>query len=241
MNPRQRRGVIYLIFSAILGIGLFIAITSYVSSVNASVAPLVTVYQAQNPIAAYAVISSDDLTSVDVPEKFVAESALRNPDDIVGRRAAFNIAVGTYLGSDMLRPPSTLADAEREVALSVDATTGIAGRVAPGDRVDVIAVFETGEDIATSQAIARSVRVVSVGGIETRPAQTSQNEIREQTVVPVTLALSADQTFDVALADAVATTVRLIGLPDGIENQDRQGESVGTNIFDLQNRAGVGR
>lgn len=236
MNPRQRTGVLLMIGSALLAIVLFFVVSNYVSGVNSKVAPMVTAYSVADGIDAYQVIQSDDVEEVEIPRRYLPAAAVTNIDDIVGRRAAFNIAQGTYIGSDMLRPNSSLGDNEREVALTVDAKTGIAGRVAPGDFVDVIAVLQPEEGPASSQAVARSVRVVSVGGVEVRTEQPSRNELQEREVIPVTLALTPEQTYAVTLADATAVTVRLIGLPDGLESDNRGGEPTGTNTAILQSQ-----
>lgn len=237
MNPRQRTGILMMIGAAVLAIVLFFVISNYVSGVNSKVAPVVTAYAVTEGVDAYAVIGAEDVEEVELPRRYLPDAAVTQLEDIIGRRAAFNIAAGTYVGSDMLRPNSSLGDNEREVALTVDATTGIAGRVAPGDFVDVIAVFQGVDDgPASSQAVARSVRIVSVGGVEVRTEQPSRNELQERSVIPVTLALTPDQTYAVALADATAISVRLIGLPDGIETGNRGGEPTGTNTSILQSQ-----
>ena len=41
----------------------------------------------------------------------------------------------------MLVPPPQLQEGQREEAILVDASTGVAGRVRPGDLVDVIASY----------------------------------------------------------------------------------------------------
>jgi len=223
VNPRQRRGAILMILSAFAALVLFVTVTRYVSSVNSQIAPTVTVFKASKDIQAYAIIKPSEVTSVKIPRRFASQKTLQDKEHLVGRRISFNIASGTYFGSDMLLPPSSLNENEREIAMTVDAKTGIAGRVKSGDFVDVYAVFgEAG--FGSSRVLVRSVRVVSVGGIETTSEKTSKNELQESQVLPVTLALEPDDALKVTYADAFATTVRLVGLPHGIQNQNRDRE-----------------
>ena len=223
MNPRQRRGAILMVLAAFAALALLVTVTQYVSSVNSQVAPTVTVFQAAKDLSAYGTIRADELKAVKVPSRYVSDQTIQDKEQLVGRRIGFNIASGTYFGSDMLLPPSSLNENEREIALTVDAKTGIAGRIKSGDFVDVYAVFgEAGQ--GSSQVLVRSVRVVSVGGIETASEKTSKNELQQSQVLPVTLALEPNDALKVIYADAFAATVRLVGLPQGIQNQNRDSE-----------------
>lgn len=223
MNPRQRRGVLLLLLSGLGALVLFGVVTSYVSGVNAQVAPLVTVYAARDAIPAYTQLSEQDVEAVEVPERWVPDTGVRDVADLVGRRVAYSMQPGTWVGTDALLPPSAIRDDEREIAIQVDAVTGLAGRVEPGDLVDVYAVFGDAED-GVSRTLVRNVRVVSVGGQQTRREPDQQGALAEQSVVPVTLALAPQEALSVTYADAFAVSVRLVGLPPGIEQQDRRGE-----------------
>jgi len=224
VNPRQRRGVLLLLLSGLGAIGLFALTTNYVSGVNAQVAPLVTVYAAAQDLPAYTQLTEDAVEPVQVPERWAPRSTVREVADLVGRRVAYGVQEGTWIGSDALLAPSAIGDDEREIAIQVDAVTGIAGRVSPGDLVDVYAIFGTAED-GVSRNLVRNVRVISVGGLQTRPSTDGQGALADREVVPVTLALDPKEALSVTYADAFAVSVRLVGLPPGIENQDRADES----------------
>lgn len=47
MNPRQRRGLIYLLIAVVVAIATFLTVTRYVASVNSQVGSRVTVYRAK--------------------------------------------------------------------------------------------------------------------------------------------------------------------------------------------------
>jgi len=223
LNPRQRRGVMLMVAAALAAIVLFFVAVNYVGGVNSQVAPKTTVYRATSEIAAYSVIKEDQLEAVEVPKRWTSPEAAEGIDDLVGRRVSYNIAEGTYLGNDMLLPVSALNENEREIALTVDSKTGIAGRVRSGDFVDVYAVFD-GESGGSSQVLVRNVRVVSVSGSESRSETTNRDEITQREVTPVTLALEPDDALAVTYADAFALTVRLVGLPPDIGEEDRSRE-----------------
>lgn len=233
MNPRQRRGVIFMLLAGLSALVLFFVAVSYIGSVNAKIAPTTTVYQAAKEIPAFSVLSEDDLAAVEVPEKWTSPQAIKDSRALVGQRVSFNLAEGTYLGSDMLLPPSSLNPDEREIALTVDAKTGIAGRLRTGDVVDVYALF--GDDLTNciSKVLARGVRVVSVRGVETRTKTSSRNELQEQTVIPVTLALQPTAAQLVTVADGFAKSLRLVGLPPESRTGNRTAERESLSCKDL--------
>lgn len=224
MNPRQRRGVILMLLAGLCAIALFFVSVSWVSSVNATVRPLVETFRATGEIPAYSVIDADDIETVSVPEKWVSTRAVRDADSLIGQRVAFNIGEGTYLSDDMLLPRSSLNENEREIALTVDAKTGIAGRVQTGDFVDVYAVFADPQSgTGSSRVLVRNVRVVSVRGVETQTSS-SEDSFSESQVIPVTLALEPGAALAVTYADTFAASVRLVGLPPGVSTKNRGDE-----------------
>lgn len=222
-----------MLLAGLAAVVLFFVAVNYVSSVNAKVSPTTTIYRTSGEIPAYSVIEEGDLEAVEVPEKWTAPQATTQISTVVGRRAAFNVAPGTYVGDDMLLPPSSLNANEREIALTVDAKTGIAGRVRSGDFVDVYAVFGEDAGTGTSRVLVRGIRVVSVRGVETRSEATSDDQLEEKQVIPVTLALKPEDALSVTYADAFATDLRLVGLPPEATGTNREDERDEVNAGDL--------
>lgn len=232
MNPRQRRGILLMLTAGLLAIAVFIGVNAYVQQVNSQVGPLVTVYQATEDLNAFSELTADLVEAVQVPVRYADEASRISVQDLEGRTIAVPLSAGSRITMDVLVPPSDLNPNEREVAINVDAVTGIAGRVRPGDRVDVYAVFSDVPGLVDqSRILVRNVRVVSVGG-------TQQVEQRDtgalQNVVPVTMALVPADALAVTYASSFAVEVRLVGLPAGT-TQDREGEM---NQFDAERLGG---
>jgi pilus assembly protein CpaB len=110
--------------------------------------------------------------------------------------------------------------------------TGLAGRIRPGDQVDVYVVFAEVPGLPKqARILVQNVRVVSVAG-----QQQVQSPDREslQNVIPVTLALRPDAALSVTYASSFAQQVRLVGLPPGVA-QDRSKEK---KTFDARQLGG---
>ncbi|MGF1661182.1 MAG: Flp pilus assembly protein CpaB [Kineosporiaceae bacterium] len=224
MNSRQRRGIVLIILGAVVAALVFVVVTIYVRNVSSQVGPMTTVYAARDVIDPYTPLGPDNLQPVELPQRWSAPSARVDLASLEGRRVGFQLEAGTVVTSDMLIPPSDLNPSEREIAINVDAVTGVAGRVRPGDRVDVFAIFSDVPGLPRqAQVLVRDVRVVSVGGTQTVVEEDEADGLTRQQSIPVTLALEPDDSLAVTYASAFAEEVRLVALPTD-RGVDRGGE-----------------
>jgi pilus assembly protein CpaB len=221
-----------MVLSALAAVLVFVGVSTYVASVNSKVGPMVTTYQMTKDVPAFTTLSAENTEPVQVPQRWTADNTVLKSADIDGRVTATPMAAGATISSDSLVPPSDLNPDEREVAVNVDAVTGLAGRVRPGDRVDMYAVFTDVPGLPKEVVLlVENVRVISVAGqlqVQTPDAKSLQN------VIPVTLALTSDEALSVTYASQIAAQVRLVGLPPGVA-QDRSKEK---KTFDARSLGG---
>lgn len=218
MNPRQRRAILLIALSAIGLIGVFVLVAGYVSDVRAEVDPKVQVLALVKPAQENDAISDDMVGLVTMPERWAPRNALRDRGQLVGLVAASNLQPGSILQEGMLESPPELEAGQREIAIQVDAETGVAGKVGPGAIVDIVGTF--GGDETTppeSTVVVPGARIIDVGtprlkggrGVQQQP-QTDPSQ-----VVPVTFALTPLQALEVTYAESFAQEVRLALLPPG--------------------------
>lgn len=221
--------------ATLIAVGVFFTVAGYVANVNQQVGARVTVYRAATTIEPFQALSEGNLEAVRVPDRWTSPTAKLRINDLTGRKVSFRLAEGTTLTSDMLVPPSELSPTERELAINVSAVTGLAGRARPGDEVDIFAVFGDVPGVAKQvRVLVQDARIVSVGGQQTvREQEQDASAGGQRDVVPVTLALEANEALAVTFASAFAEEVRLVGLPTG-DTLDRSGE---LGVFDA---SGVG-
>jgi pilus assembly protein CpaB len=234
VNPRQRRGLLFMLLAVVIGAGVFVSVTRYVADVGSQVGSQTTVFRASATIDPYVPLSAQNLEPVQVPQRWTAPSSRLQLRQIEGRRVGFRIEPGTVITSDMLIPPSDLSPTEREIAVNVNAVTGVGGRVRPGDSVDIYAVFADVPGLTKQvRVLVRNVRVVSIGGKQNLSTSDTQG-IKDQQVVPVTLALEPNDALSVTYANAFAKEVRLVGLPTDVgASRSREG-----NTFDAKQLGG---
>ncbi|MFC7624046.1 Flp pilus assembly protein CpaB [Microlunatus sp. GCM10028923] len=221
MNPRQRRGLLLMILSVAVAVLVFVGVSNYLTEVNKQVGPMVTIYQVKQDLPAFSTLSAENIEPVEVPAKWAADNTVLKVQDIDGRVTAVPLSAGAAVSTDLLVPASNLNPDEREIAVNVDAVTGLAGRIRPGDLVDVYVVFSSVPGLPKqARILVQNVRVVSVAGQQ--QVQTPDREAL-QTVIPVTLALRTESALAVTYANSFAQEVRLVGLPPGVA-QDRSKE-----------------
>ena len=217
MNPRQRRGVLFLAFAVIGAVAVFFSVVGYVNDVESQVGNRVTAYVVDAEVDAYQPLDTDDLEEIEVPERWLPEGAVRSLDELIGNVTAARLSKGTLLQtSNLVRQPG-LEPGQREIAILVDAETGVAGKVAPGDYVDVWAPFDesiTGAG-ARTKLIAQRLLVIDVGLKVSREKARSNGAISESQAVPVTFATERSQIQALSFAESFAIETRLALRPPG--------------------------
>jgi pilus assembly protein CpaB len=236
MNPRQRRAVLLLALAVAGLLGVFVLVANYVSDVETQVGDKIVVLELTRPAKANEAISDDMVTEKTVPKRWAPAAALHDRTQLVGYVAAADIQARSVLQDGMLVTPPEIGEGEREVAILVDAATGVAGKIQPGGQVDVIASYgavsadpDNGikAEPARSIVIVPAAKVIAVGTPRDKPANNAQDAQQNPgTVVPVTFALSKKQELRVAHAQVFAADVRLALLRPGDQGQRTLGETI---------------
>jgi pilus assembly protein CpaB len=231
MNPRQRRGVLMLAIAGLGLIGVFVLVAGYVSDVNSQIEPKIRVLALTQDARAFEGIDDGMVETIEMPRKFAPRNAIRDPGQLVGVVPASPLPEDTVLQEGMLISPPELEGGQREIAIMVDAETGVAGKIGQGALVDIIATFagDTQEGLrAESRVVVPKARVVEVGqvrpGGEPVPGQEGAQELTAQ--IPVTFALSPKQVLNVTFAESNASEVRLALRRPGDLTPLRKGEKV---------------
>lgn len=213
MNPRQRQGLLLVMIAAVGLLGVFLLIANYVSTVSKQVGPKVNVLVLDATLAPYQQLTSNMLQEVSVPAKWAPHDAITDPGQVSGLVSGISLPAGTELQSGMLEQPPALQPGQREIAILVDAETGVAGTISPGSLVDVIATFQGGSSRAQSSArvVVPSAKILNVGAptVSAGSGSGSSQGLSQNQVVPVTLALTPAQVLQVSYAESFAQKVRL--------------------------------
>ncbi|MEV8017847.1 Flp pilus assembly protein CpaB [Streptomyces sp. NPDC086554] len=214
MNSRQRRGVILLVLSVLAAFGAFAGVLSVIRDVNSKVGPEVAAYKLKGDIAPYKELSADQFEKVEMPERWLSDNAVTDLRQIRGKIAVTELRKGSLLQSDMIVKRPELSPGQQEIAILIDAETGVAGKITPGSTVNIYATFkaETDNGKDQSKVIVESAKVIDVGKLTALDPDRDDDRSSRRTqteAVPITFALDTANAQRVAYAESFATHVRL--------------------------------
>ncbi|MYS10283.1 Flp pilus assembly protein CpaB [Streptomyces sp. SID6041] len=210
MNSRQRRGVILLLLSVLCAIGAFAGVLAVISDVNSKVGPETTAYRIKENVAPYTPLKANQFEKISMPERWLSETAVTDLRQIEGRIAVTQLRAGSLLQSDMIVEQPELQPGQQEIAIMIDAATGVAGKITAGATVNIYATFagDKKDEPAQSRMIVAGARVLDVGKL-TPIRDRSQGSARANEAVPISFALSTLDAQRVAYAESFAEHVRL--------------------------------
>lgn len=210
MNSRQRRGVILLLVSVLCAIGAFAGVLAVIDDVDSKVGPETTAYELKSDIPAYQALDADQFRQVSMPKRWLPRTAVTNLGDITGKIAVNPLRQGSLLQADMMADRPALRPGQQEIAIMIDASTGVAGKITPGASVNIYATFpaEGSGGQPRSKVIVSNAKVIDVGKLTAlQPRQGDSAQGRE--AVPITFALETLDAQRVAYAESFASHVRL--------------------------------
>jgi pilus assembly protein CpaB len=232
MNPRQRRGLLLLVLSGLGLLAVFVLVASYVSDVRTEVDPKIKLLAVTKPVKAYESIPDDAVTEITMPRRWAPRTALRDRSELVGYVAGTDLQRDSLLQKDMLVAPPDLGPGQREVAILVDAETGVAGKIGPDSVVDIVGTFAGDAERGIqprSLVVVPAARIIGVGQTQLKGGRGVQAaEADPQEVVPVTFALTPKQQLMVTHAESFAQEVRLALRRPGDITQLKKGEKLYT-------------
>ncbi|MGW2328811.1 Flp pilus assembly protein CpaB [Streptomyces sp. NPDC001700] len=210
MNSRQRRGVILLVLSVLCAGGAFAGVLSVVNDVESKVGPETTAYKLKSDIKPYEALEPGAFEAVSMPERWVPDAAITDLDEVRGKIAVTELTRGSLLQKGMIVDRPALKSGQQEIAIMVDAATGVAGKITPGSKVNVYATFEgkTQGETPVSRLIVQAADVIDVGELKALQPD-EDDERRVDQAVPITFALDTKDAQRVAYAESFASHVRL--------------------------------
>ncbi|PVC89301.1 Flp pilus assembly protein CpaB [Streptomyces sp. CS090A] len=229
MNSRQRRGVILLLLSVLCAFGAFAGVLSVISDVNSKVGPEVTAYQLKSDVAPYTALNSGQFEKIAMPKRWLSENAVTDLREVEGKIAVTQLRGGSLLQSDMMVRKPELRAGEQEIAIMIDAATGVAGKITPGATVNIYATFageqqQENTEPAQSKVIVSNAKVLEVGKLTALNPSGDDRRTQMTEAVPITFALNTLDTQRIAYAESFAEHVRLALVAPGSDGTIRPGD-----------------
>lgn len=187
--------------------------------------PKTNVVVAAADIAANTVVTADMLQYAAVPNEAVLTGAVTDMTSAVGKITDTEILAGEQVLTrklvDAVKEQTggslsyAVADGMRAAAVAVDATSGVAGLIKPGNRVDVVVIYqaETAADAAgqsktqtAAQLLLQNIAVLAVDKVTDKAGSADM-------YATITLEVTPEQALDLNVARNVGSLSLLLRSP----------------------------
>jgi pilus assembly protein CpaB len=211
MNPRQRRGLFLMILASLGVVMVVISVSGYVAQERASLGKLrdtLPVYQLATNVGARQPVAENQLRQVQMPREMVTDAFVRNLAELNQRMSVTDLPAGAYLQRGMLMDRPTVRPGQRAIAIMVDAETGVAGKVRPGDVVDVFATYQIQVGDGQQSCAERVIANALVLDVASQRSESGGSAAPEQ-VIPITFVLDGRQSINLTLNESFSTKIRV--------------------------------
>lgn len=200
-----------------------ISVSGYVAKERATLGPLrdtLPVYQVATNVGARQPIAEGQLRQVQLPRQFVTDAFIRNLAELKQRMTVTDLPAGAYLQRGMLMDRPTVRPGQRAIAIMVDAETGVAGKVRPGDVVDLYATYEVQTKSRQRKCAERVIANALVLDV-TQQANAGGSRARATKEIPITFVLDGRQSINLTLNETFSTKIRVALVGDERPNNLR--------------------
>jgi pilus assembly protein CpaB len=174
------------------------------------------------------IIAQEALEERDVEQSKAPVDAFNSSNAVVGQIAAYPIPAGTIVSNHAIKPMAVqtgfegkIKEGMRAITFGVDTNSGVAGFIAPGSHVDVVAITGTAADTKAAPVMS-DVEVVAVGTTyQKAPGSTTANPAGSVTVsatpedaVKLIRAVSAAKLYLTLRNDKDHTPVAVVDVKD---------------------------
>lgn len=165
--------------------------------------PKISVVESSVDIKAGTEITAEMVVMAELPQDAVTPNSVTEISAAVGKIANSDIYTGQQIISPQLAEPGVstnelsyiIEQGRKAATISVDAVSSVAGLVEPGNKVDVIVVYD---ETAESAVVLENISVLSVGKRMKSGSSASPEDVYET----ITLSLTANETLKLRQAEA---------------------------------------
>lgn len=148
-------------------------------------------------------ITQEMVKLVELPQEAVGPGALTEVSQAVGKIATSDIFIGQQIVEPQLAEPGAstkelsymIEQGKKAVAIKVDEVSSVAGLIEPGNKVDVVVVYE---ESGESEVVLSNITVLSTGKRMTPGKSATVEDVYET----VSLSLNATETLKLRKAEA---------------------------------------
>ncbi|WP_077327819.1 Flp pilus assembly protein CpaB [Virgibacillus siamensis] len=162
MLESKRKAIIFFLIALVLALVSGFLVLKKVQALNSNLGTIVTIYVAKDDISSRSVITPDDITTDEIPKKYLRDEHITNPDTLVGKVAVVPVDKGDIITKNILKEASTVTEAgNRLITLIKSEKVFFDEELIALDRVDII-VSHSFEEKPVTEVFMKDVKVARV-------------------------------------------------------------------------------
>jgi Flp pilus assembly protein CpaB len=158
----KRRAIIFFVIAILLAALSGYFILQKVKELNADLGTMVNVYVSNKEIHSRALITPDDITTTEIPAKYLRKEYITDIDEFVNSVSVVPLSEGQIITRNMLKTASTVTEEDHRLITILQAENTFFDEVLYDmDRVDIVVSHEVnGEDV--TEVFMTDLKVVRV-------------------------------------------------------------------------------
>ncbi|WP_174614167.1 Flp pilus assembly protein CpaB [Virgibacillus ihumii] len=177
MLESKRKAIIFFLIALVLALISGFLVLKKVQALNTNLGTIVTIYVAKDDISSRSVITPEDITTDEIPKKYLREEHITNIDTLVGKVAVVPLSPGDIITKNILKQASTVTAADnRLITLIKSEKVFFDDELIALDRVDII-VSHSFEEEPVTEVFMKDVKVARVAKNKSGEFQGVQLEV----------------------------------------------------------------
>ncbi|MUV39182.1 hypothetical protein JNUCC1_03055 [Lentibacillus sp. JNUCC-1] len=166
MLESKRRAIIFFIIAILLAATSGYLVLKKVQTLNADLGTMVNVYVAGKDVSSRAVITPDDITTEEMPKKYVRDEYIQDPEDFKNKVSVVPLSEGNIITKSILKEASSVTEANnRLISIPKSDPVFFDERLTALDRVDIIVSHEVEGEMKT-EVFMKDVKVATITKID---------------------------------------------------------------------------
>lgn len=208
--------ILALLSAIVTALLLFVFLSSLIEFGGSDISKIVTAAQ---DIPANALITEEMLASTEVPTEAVLPGAITKISDVVGKAMKSDIYFGEQIISAKIIVPGETSNGAlsyaiepgmRAITIGVDATTGVAGMLRPGDHIDLMGEYDVAGTVYTD-LVAEYLNILAVDSVLSETGKASDGTTAAYSTI--TLEVTPQQAMEISMATSSGTLRAVLRSP----------------------------
>ncbi|GAA0588755.1 hypothetical protein GCM10009001_00810 [Virgibacillus siamensis] len=162
MLESKRKAIIFFLIALVLALISGFLVLKKVQALNTNLGTIVTIYVAKDDISSRSVITPEDITTDEIPKKYLRDEHITNAETLVGKVAVVPVAKGEIVTKNILKNASTVTEAgNRLITMIKSKKVTFDQELIALDRVDII-VSHSFDEKPVTEVFMKDVKVARV-------------------------------------------------------------------------------